>query len=137
MCVADSNDGINFTVRGKAIEFDEVTTDPSITQLADGSWLMAVSQGQASVLARSLDGIRFTEYDSVPYGGVPEVTTLPGGDVRLYVCALDGLQVYRSGDDGDTWEHEGTLNRPPGRGMLMCDPSVVAGTDLFIYKTAQ
>jgi hypothetical protein len=137
MCIADSSDGINFTLRGKAIEFDEITTDPSVTQLADGSWLMAVSQGEASVLARSEDGIHFIEYGSVSYGGVPEVTTVDGGDVRLYVCARDGLQVYRSGDDGATWDHEGTLNRPPGRGMLMCDPSVVAGTDLFVYKTAQ
>lgn len=137
MCIADSTDGINFTVRGKAIEFTEAATDPSIIQLPDGSWLMAVSRGQASVLARSEDGIQFTEYDRVAYGGVPELATVPGGDIRLYVCAPAGLQVYRSADLGETWLLEGTLNRPPGRGMLMCDPSVVAGTDLFIYKTAQ
>jgi hypothetical protein len=37
----------------------DTITDPSLARLADGSWLMAMSRGQQTVMARSADGVRF------------------------------------------------------------------------------
>lgn len=135
MCLADSTDGVNFTVVGQALRFtDAASTDPSLTQLKDGSWLMAVSQGANTVLARSADGLRFEVYATLSYGGVPEVTTLPGGRVRLYVCAVGGLAAYSSKDDGATWQYEATVDNPVAGTKLFCDPSVVTGTEYFVFK---
>lgn len=135
ICLADSSDGINFTVVGRAIAFKELTTDPSLTRLADGTWLMAASQGQATVLARSSDGLTFESYATVTYGGVPEVTALADGRVRLYVCAA-GIESYVSTDKGSTWTKEGTVVRGTPQKRLACDPSVVSGAGLFVYKWA-
>ncbi|MBA4181502.1 MAG: hypothetical protein C0506_13005 [Anaerolinea sp.] len=135
MCLADSEDGIHFTVLGRAIAFNEITTDPSIARLADGSWLMAVSQGQKTVLARSSDGLTFEQYSAVTYGGVPEISALSDGRVRLYVCAR-GIESYISTDKGNTWQFEATVVRGQPPKPLRCDASVVPGANLFIYKWA-
>lgn len=136
ICLADSADGVHFTLVGEAIAFDEITTDPSLIQLTDGSWLMAVSQGEKTALARSKDGLRFEQSATLTYGGVPELARLPDGRVRIYVCAR-GIESYISGDQGATWTREGTALSGTPEKKLVCDPSFVAGTDLFIYKTAQ
>ena len=134
MCIADSEDGRSFVVRGRAIAFDETTTDPSITRLADGTWLLAASQGQKTVLARSDDGFVFQESGSFSGGGVPEVAALPDGSVRLYVCAR-GVEAYRSTNGGTDWALE-SRDIAPGLGhKIVCDPSYVPGAGLFIYKT--
>ncbi len=137
ICIADSKDGIHFTVRGRAIRFDDtVTTDPSLVQLKDGSWLMAVSQGQTTVLARSSDGLSFERAQTLTYGGVPELATLPDGRLRLYVCAR-GIESYLSSDNGLTWAHEGSVVRSvPGGKKIICDPSYVQGAGILLYKTA-
>ena len=135
MCLADSEDGIHFTVVGRAIAFTELTTDPSITRLSDGTWLMAVSQGQKTVLARSKDGLNFEQYSSVTYGGVPEISALADGRVRLYVCAR-GIESYLSSDSGVTWRFEATVIRAQPVKRIRCDPSVVPGANLFIFKWA-
>lgn len=137
MCMAESSDGLNFTVVGPAITFSGTTaeTDPSITQAQDGSWLMAISRGQQTLMARAGDGRNFTIYDTLGYGGVPEVTTLADGRVRLYVCAT-GIQSYLSSDAGLTWRPETTVVPPNTLGRrIVCDPSMVAGTDVFVFKT--
>jgi hypothetical protein len=53
ICLADSSDGQNFTVLGTALRFPagDLNTDPSLTALADGSWLMAISRGQQTEFA--------------------------------------------------------------------------------------
>lgn len=135
MCLADSEDGIHFTVLGRAIAFSEITTDPSITRLADGTWLMAVSQGQKTVLARSKDGLTFEQYSAVTNGGVPEISALSDGRVRLYVCAR-GIESYISTDNGNSWQFEASVVRGQPPKPLRCDPSVVPGANLFIYKWA-
>jgi hypothetical protein len=138
MCLADSADGINFTVVSKALDVatGDGLTDPSVTQLRTGGWLMAISAGMRTVLARSFDGTTFSEYARVTYGGVPEITTLPDGRVRLYVCA-QGIDAYVSGDEGQTWTRERTvLTGVPTGSRITCDPSMVAGTDVFVYKVA-
>ena len=138
MCLADSTDGIRFTVVGPAMRLpeNEVITDPSLLRLADGTWLMAMSRGQQTVLARSADGLSFTTYDTVSYGGVPEVAPAPGGRVRLYVCAR-GIESYLSADAGRTWSREATVVPSGTLGRsLVCDPSFVDGASLFVFKTA-
>lgn len=132
MCVAEAADGRNFTVVGTALALSaEVWTDPSVVPLAGGGWLMAVSAGNNTVLARSNDGLSFVAGERLTYGGVPELAALADGRVRLYVCA-QGITSYISSDRGTTWTREGTVLNPGG---LACDPSLVAGADLFVYKT--
>jgi len=135
MCIADGTDGRSFTVRGAAITFAAVTTDPSLLRLADGTWLMAASQGQATVLARSPDGLRFTAGETLTYGGVPELAGAGGGRIRLYVCAR-AIESYISADGGKSWQREGVIATAPAPQRIICDPSRIAGTNLFLYKTA-
>jgi hypothetical protein len=132
MCLAESSDGRNFTVVGPALTFStELWTDPSVVPLAGGGWLMAVSAGTNTVLARSSDGLTFTAGERLTFGGVPELAALADGRVRLYVCA-QGIVSYLSADRGASWVREGTVLNPGG---LVCDPSLVAGTDIFVFKT--
>ena len=56
---------------------------------------------------------------------------LDDGRVRLYVCNR-GIESYVSRDLGTTWQYEASVISTGG---LACDPSRVAGTDLFVYKT--
>jgi len=131
ICLAESTDGVNFTMIGEALSMGaELWTDPSMVPLADGTWLIAVSAGMQTVLARSSDGLHFSVESRVPYGGIPELAVL-GGVVRLYVCQ-GGIQAYRSTDAGRTWSHEALVLS--GRGIV-CDPSLVEGAGLFVYKT--
>lgn len=132
ICLAESSDGVLFTSIGPALTLgSEFLTDPSIVRLARGDWLMALSAGQQTVLARSADGQTFTTTDRVTFGGVPELAALADGRVRLYVCAR-GIVSYVSSDEGATWTAEATVVAGPS---LTCDPSLVAGTNLFVYKS--
>jgi hypothetical protein len=67
MCLADSDDGVAFTVVGPAYDIpaEDTLTNPSLARLTDGSWLMAMSRGQQTVMARSGDGLRFGVYDTL------------------------------------------------------------------------
>lgn len=137
MCIAESGDGINFTSKATAFTFaaTETLTDPSLLALADGSWLMAVSNGQSTVIARSSDGLAFTREATVTFGGVPELARAPDGAIRLYVCK-GPITAYRSTDAGRTWALERVVVSPPVNGhQIVCDPSLVAGANLFIFKT--
>jgi hypothetical protein len=137
MCLADSEDGIRFTTRATALTFltSESLTDPSVVRLPDGTWLMAMSHGQQTVIARSADGLGFSRDATLPYGGVPELAIAPDGAVRLYVCA-GGIESYRSSDGGRSWSREGLVIGPGVNGKpIVCDPSLVAGAGLFIFKT--
>jgi len=135
ICIADSEDGVRFTLVGRAIRFNgPQTTDPSVIQLPDGSWLMAVSQGQRTALARSADGIRYEAYTTVDFGGVPELALLPDGRIRLYTCAR-GIQSHLSTDAGATWTRDATDIAPNFGHRIVCDPSFVPGAGIFVYKT--
>ena len=136
MCYADSTDGERFTVGGLAIQFSnpETVTDPSVTRLTNGVWLMAASRGAQSLLARSSDGATFASETNIGLGGVPEITALDSGRVRIYVCGA-GIIGYASSDEGRTWTREATVVSPGTLGARsVCDPSRVAGTDRFVYK---
>lgn len=137
ICMAESSDGVNFTTLGQAMSFTGQTeTDPSVAQLPDGSWLMAVSRGTSTMLARSSDGLTFAEYSQVSYGGVPELARLSDGRMRLYVCSTGGLAAYASSDRGGSWASDGTVSGAtiPGRPGV-CDPSALLSRNLFIFKT--
>jgi hypothetical protein len=137
MCSADSQDGVRFTTRGVAFEWSsgEQFTDPSVVPLADGSWLMAISLGQQTVIARSSNGLSFTREATLSFGGVPELAIAPDGAVRLYVCQ-GGITAYRSTDSGRTWARERVVMGPGFNGRnIVCDPSLVAGAEMFVFKT--
>jgi hypothetical protein len=137
MCSADSDDGVRFTTRGPAFTWStgESFTDPSVVPLADGSWLMAISLGQQTVMARSADGLTFTREATFTFGGVPELAIAPDGAVRLYVCGA-GIAAYRSTDGGRAFTREQTVIGPGFNGHnIVCDASLVAGAGLFVFKT--
>jgi hypothetical protein len=136
ICLADSTDGERFRVVGAALTLtaDDATTDPSLVQLRSGSWLMALSRGRTTVLARSADGRTFVMGETLAFGGVPELARLDDGRVRLYVCAA-GIESYVSSDEGATWQREASVVGALPGGGVVCDPSMVAGTDVFLYKT--
>jgi hypothetical protein len=137
MCIAESSDGINFTMKGTAFTFaaSESLTDPSLLALADGTWLMAVSQGGNTIIARSTDGLTFTREATFTFGGVPELARAPDGALRLYVCK-GAINAYRSTDAGRTWSFERAVVNPPVNGhQIVCDPSLVAGAGVFVFKT--
>jgi hypothetical protein len=137
MCIAESGDGINFTTRATAFAFapSESLTDPSLLQLADGTWLMAVSLGQNTIIARSADGYAFARETTLSFGGVPELARAPDGATRLYVCK-GAIVAYRSTDAGRTWTLERAVVSSPVNGhQIVCDPSLVAGAGLFVFKT--
>jgi len=55
--------------------------------------------------------------------------------VRLYVCR-GGITAYRSADAGRSWSLERTVVSSPVNGHpIVCDPSLVAGAGLFVFKT--
>lgn len=138
MCLAESSDGLTFKSIAMAWDLgtNQNLTDPSALQLADGSWLMAISDGQTTRLARSSTGLSFTQYATVTSGGVPELAPTSDGRVRLYVCS-GGILSYVSADAGSSWTREGTVvpSNTLGR-TISCDPSYVPAAGLFIFKTA-
>lgn len=136
ICLAESDDGVAFRTIGMAVDLRGAgtITDPSVVQLPNGAWLMALSAGQSTRLARSTDGRSFALGETLAFGGVPELAVLGDGALRLYVCA-DGIVAYRS-VDAVSWQREQVVaTRGPNGSMLVCDPSRVAGTDLFVFKT--
>ena len=138
ICLAESSDGTRFTVVARALALDNVSlmTDPTLAQLPDGSWLLGISLGGRTVLARSSDGLAFSIYDTLTVGGVPELSRLADGRVRLYVCR-NGIESYLSADRGATWTREATVVAAgTGGKRIICDPSMVQGAGMFVYKTA-
>jgi hypothetical protein len=135
ICMAESIDGISFTSPSVALTMQpsELLTDPSVVQLRDGTWRMAISLGQQTVLASSNDGITFTRYQTVSFGGVPEIALTADGRLRLYVCAR-GIESYLSTDGGHVWQYERVIMQPGVNGrQIVCDPSVAG--NWFIFKT--
>jgi hypothetical protein len=58
ICLAESSDGSAFSVIAVAVMLTtEFITDFSIVPLRDGRWLMTLSTGQQTILARSSDGL--------------------------------------------------------------------------------
>ena len=130
-------DYLDFTADAEGISFPDGTqaSDPSSVRLPDGTWLMAMSLGQQTLMARSTDGLAFTREATLSLGGVPDLALLTDGSLRLYVCA-QGIVSYRSTDGGHGWTRETTVVPPGFNGKpIVCDPSLVAGAGLFVFKT--
>ncbi|MBU0494269.1 MAG: glycoside hydrolase [Chloroflexi bacterium] len=112
---AISDDGLNFTVENQLIAVENVT-DPSLVQLPDGSWLLAMAHQSDILLASSQDGQQFSLTGvSLPPEGIPELAVLPDGRVVLFLS-----KIYISADGGQTWELQ-PQQRVPGNGA---DPSI-------------
>jgi hypothetical protein len=136
-CSAESSDGLNFQSTGLAISNSVPFTDPSVTPLAGGRWLMGLSQGQSTWLADSSNGLSYSLFGSrLDIGGVPELTLLADGRLRMYVCHSGNIDAYISGDAaGSSWTFERTviLAGPAAGGSDFCDPSLIKGTDTFLF----
>lgn len=136
-CVAESSDGLTFTVIALAIRFSGTEADPTVVQLRDGSWLMAFSRENHSGVgfARSTDGLTFTQFSTATYGVVPELALTTDGRARLYVCT-GGVESYTFSDAGVTWTREGTIIMPSAVGRaIVCDPTYLASDGIFVFKT--
>lgn len=82
----------------------EMLTDPSLLALPDGTWLMAISAGQNTLMTRSTDGLTFTRDATLTFGGVPEFART-------------------------------VMSSPVNGHPIVCDPSLVAGAGLDVFKT--
>lgn len=136
-CVAESSDGLSFTIIAAAIQFPGTEADPTVVRLSDGSWLMAFSRESHSGVgfARSSDGLTFTQFSTAAIGAIPELAIAPDGRPRLYVCS-GGVQSYISSDAGTTWTREGTVIDATAVGRrIVCDTSYLAAEGRFIFKT--
>ena len=142
ICLAESTDGVTFTTLAKAFDvgMNPQQTDPTMVQLPNGTWLMAIRDDNTVRLLRSGDGLTFTEYSQQPtFLGVVELGLTADGRPRIYTC-IGGITSYVSPDSGATWALEAVVvNGPamtkilPGR-LGICDPSWVPAAGAFIFK---
>lgn len=137
MCLAESSDGLNFRTLAMAwdVGLNQQQTDPSMVQLPDGTWLMAMRDENIVRLGRSSSGLAFTEYMQLDLLGVVELGLTTDGRVRIYSC-VGGITSHVSADKGVTWTAERTV--VPGGSLgrrIVCDPSWVPSAGLFVFKT--
>jgi hypothetical protein len=134
MCLAVGTSAKKFRSLGLLVQVPD-GTDPSLAR--DGTtWYLAVSAGTRSLVYAAKAGRAFTEVGAVD-GGVPELSVPAKGTLRIMVCGGGGpgIRALDSTNGGRTWTDVGTVvDAPPG--TIVCDPSVVAGTDVVLYKTA-
>lgn len=106
---AVSTDGVRFTGKRKAFEYDNVY-DPSVVQLPNGSYVMGCTQmiGNTvnTVVATSADGLTFTYKTTVQNTGIPELMVLNDGSIRLFYNGQGGIVSSLSTDGGTTWQKE-------------------------------
>jgi len=89
---AVSEDGIHFQAE-PGVRFQMASiTDPEVLRVGK-EWLMFLSGGQETLLARSSDGLNFT-IDSgfhLEIGGVPGAVMLSDGSVRIFATGRGGI----------------------------------------------
>ena len=137
-CVAESSDGLTFTITALAIRFSGTEADPTVVQLPNGVWLMAFSRENHTGVgfARSGDGVTFTTTSTASFGVVPELALTADGRARLYVCAANGVDSYTSADTGGSWTREGQVIAAAATGRrIVCDPTYLGNAGLFVFKT--
>ncbi|HIJ62255.1 MAG TPA: DUF4214 domain-containing protein [Rhodospirillaceae bacterium] len=113
---AVSTDGINFSGSRPAfsVSSTQQVSDPSIVQLADGSFLMSVGNmtaGHGVVFYSSADGRNFTP-TSVTLSQselAPDLLLLADGSVRLFTATSGGIGSFISHDNGHSWVSESGL----------------------------
>ncbi len=129
---AISSDGINFTTEGQIINLTGIATDPTVVRLSNGNYLLAaarhVQSGTDIVLASSSDGRSFQTNGAVlNNAGIPELTVLADGSVRLFYNGPGGIVSRRSTDGGSTWQLESGVRLSSQ--AFLGDPSVVKRSD--------
>lgn len=131
---AISTDGINFEVE-EGIRFQAPRiTDPEVLRVGD-EWLMFLSGGRETLLARSDDCIifRLDERFNLQIGGVPGAVEVPDGKVRIFAC---GNGIVSAVFDPKTNEPP-TLDlgmRIEGRpGEIVADPAPIRRNDGRYY----
>jgi hypothetical protein len=115
-----------------------VVTDPSVVQLKNGSWLMAISNPAAAnaSLYTSQNGVQFTANGVTLSAFSPDLQVLADGRVRIFYAdgPAGGIGSRISADGGLTWTSESGV-RKSGAGF---DPSVFKmadGTWRLLFKT--
>ncbi|MFQ5681464.1 MAG: hypothetical protein ACE5GG_05400 [Candidatus Omnitrophota bacterium] len=136
---AISSDGVNFRLEPGLRFAAEGITDPEVVRVGE-EWLMFLSRGPETLLARSGDGLEFTSDRGFRCrrGGVPGALSLSDGRVRLFLSAGGGI-VSLSFDPGQgsaSWADEG-LRLQPRPGSIVADPSPVIlgdGRHYLVFK---
>lgn len=139
---AVSEDGVDWTCEEGSRYEQERITDPEVIRVGD-EWLMFVSEGSQTHLARSDDGLAF-ERDrdfSLRLGGVPGAVALPDGRVRIFACGREGIMTALwdpRRDDPPREERGGVIER--GSYRIVADPAVIplsGGGYAMIFKRAR
>lgn len=136
---AVSTDGIRFEAEPGSRFSAPNITDPEVVYTGK-EWLMFLSSGQETNLARSKDGLRFNADDAVVFreGGVPGAVLEDGGQVRLFLSGKGSIWTLVW--DPETGDYDRSLVREavnPGDGLIVADPSCVKlddGTYYLIFK---
>ena len=99
---AISSDGINFKSEGTMVSLKN-PTDPTVAMLKDGSFLLAVPQGEKSQinLYTSKTGYNFKKLKTIS-GGIPELSVRSDGTINLTYQEKD-MVLQTSVDGGKTW----------------------------------
>lgn len=132
---AVSSDGIHFRLEAGVRFSSEMITDPEVVR-AGSQWLMFLSRGQQTLLARSADGLDFLLDEQVRFdeGGVPGAVELSNGKVRVFLSGhgtiwgvtFDPKTRFFSGSD--SFE---AISR--GDGRLVADPACLPRRDGSYY----
>ena len=105
---AISDDGINFKVEGVIAELDN-STDPTVTRLKDGSYILAIPQAKELkiTILRSKDGYKFQKITSIK-GGIPELAINSNGNPEILFQDQHGMVRQISTDFGNSWKTDKT-----------------------------
>lgn len=136
---AISNDGVNFTSEGRAIQID-AAEHPTVAISASGRYILALVQprSQRVLIGQSSEGSRFVLNGVALTAGTPELVLLDDRRLRLFFADAAGIGSLASRDDGKNWEVE------PGSRLVVkppvFDPSVVrmaSGAWRMFYRTVK
>ena len=101
---AISDDGINFKIEGVVAEVNNAT-DPTVTKLPNGDYLLAVAQGEIQKIEifKSSDGKKFNKISSIK-GGIPELSIDENGEPEILFQDSKGILKMTSSDGGKKWK---------------------------------
>ena len=132
---AISDDGINFKLESGVRFSAPFITDPEVIR-TDDEWLMFLSRGAQTLLARSDDGLDFALDNDfyLEIGGVPGAVALHDGRVRVFATGRDGIISAVFNPDLNSAPAIEAGNRI-GRGTaaIVADPAVIIRSDGMHY----
>ncbi|MBI4893816.1 MAG: hypothetical protein HY821_24580 [Acidobacteria bacterium] len=140
--MALSDDGIRFRESASVFDYDDLV-DPDVFRVKD-QWLMYVYSRNATIVARSDDGLRFTyEGPMSPTGwGTTAPITLPDGTLRLYAFDQrtptgNAVRSFVS-TDGIQWAIDPGIRLQAGPAEQITDPFVIPwrGGYKMYFKTS-